>query len=290
MINPKPWGLEEEIVNAEFCGKRLLAREQHRSSLHVHRKKDEVLYVTDGLVWMEAGEDPDKLVGTWMTEQNKVRIRPGLWHRFSAINGDAVIFEFSTHHDEKDSERRQAGGRMEEAEYGGLQASFVKSMISRPVIDLEEARALAEALHAEGHVIGMVNGCFDLLHVGHVELFKQAKGRCETLFVAVNGDESIRRIKGPRRPFVPEEARFLLVAFNKFVDYVVPFREDDCLEVVRAIRPDVYVTTTECAEKSPEARETRKLGGKVEVIQMLPGFSTTKIAEEIAGKKQGDRG
>jgi rfaE bifunctional protein nucleotidyltransferase chain/domain len=285
MITPKSWGYEEEIVNVEYCGKRMLVKDGHRCSIHSHKAKDEVLYVADGLLWFEAGSSPAALSGFWMTEQDRIRVKPGTWHRFSAVSGDATIFEFSTHHEDSDSIREIPGGKVPDDEYQGLVASYVRSASEHSVISLDEARAISDDVRARGGVVGMCNGCFDLIHMGHVELFKGAKSRCSTLFVAVNSDNSVRALKGRDRPFVPQEARAMLVALNKFVDYVVISEETTCLKVVDAVRPQVYVTTTEYGDKGPEAREVLRVGGQVEVVGLLPGYNTTKVAELVSSRK-----
>jgi rfaE bifunctional protein nucleotidyltransferase chain/domain len=161
----------------------------------------------------------------------------------------------------------------------------VRGASERSVVSLEAARAISDDVKARGGVVGMCNGCFDLMHMGHVGLLREAKARCSTLFVVVNSDASVRAMKGAARPFVPQEARAMMVSLNKFVDYVVISEETTCLKAADAIRPQVYVTTTECSDKSPEAREVLHSGGQVIVIGMLPGYNTTKIATEIAGKK-----
>ena len=136
----------------------------------------------------------------------------------------------------------------------------------------------------------MCNGCFDLMHMGHVGLLREAKSRCSTLFVVVNSDASVRALKGGDRPFVPQEARAMTVALNKFVDYVVISDETIHLRAVDAIRPQAYVTTTESGGKGPEAREVLRIGGQVEVVEMLPGYNTTSMAADIAGRKTAKAG
>jgi rfaE bifunctional protein nucleotidyltransferase chain/domain len=284
MITPKIWGYEEEIVNVEYCGKRMFVKDGFRCSIHNHKAKDEVLYVASGLLWFESGPSQSALSGVWMSEQDRVRVKPGTWHRFSAVSGDAVIFEFSTHHEDSDSIRDLPGGKTPDDEYHGLIASYVRSASDGGVVSLDEARAISDDVRARGGVVGMCNGCFDLMHMGHAELLKQAKERCSTLFVAVNSDNSVRSLKGPKRPFVGEEARSWLVALNKFVDYVVISDETTCLRVVDAVRPQIYITTTEYGDKGPESREVIRIGGKVEVVGILPGYNTTKVAETIVSR------
>lgn len=284
MITPKAWGFEEEIVNAEYCGKRMFLKEQYHCSVHRHAKKDEVLYVAGGLVWFETGEDPAKLTGTWMQDGDRMRLKPGIWHRFTGMR-DSMIFEFSTHHDDEDSIRHSKGGKMADAEFRSLMADFYKHDSGDRILTPGQAEVIAKAIHAEGRVVGMVNGCFDLFHLGHADMLRQAKFRCEVLFAAVNNDASVLKLKGAKRPFVDEAGRAGMVASNRHVDYVVVSDGTTCLDVVDAIKPNVYVTTTEYGDRGPEAREVQKIGGKVEVVEMLPGYNSTKIANGILARK-----
>lgn len=293
MITPKAWGYEEEIVNLDYCGKRMFVKDGHRSSIHKHEKKDEVLYVASGLIWFETASSvtviggskaPGAMTGIWLAEQDRVRVQPETWHRFSAVNGDATIMEFSTHHEDSDSIRDIPGGRIPDDEYHELLSGYVRHASADPIIDLSQAGAIAEDVRARGGIVGMCNGCFDLMHMGHVELLRQAKQRCSTLFVAVNSDHSVMSLKGPKRPFVPQEARAMMVALNKFVDYVVVSEETTCLGVVATVKPQVYVTTEEYGDRGPEAREVLRTGGKVEVVPLLPGYNTTKVADLVSSR------
>ena len=284
MITPKVWGFEEEIVNVEYCGKRMFVKEQYHSSIHKHAKKDEVLYVAGGLVWFEAGEDPAKLTGTWMRDGDRVRVKPGTWHRFTGMS-DSLIFEFSTHHEDEDSTRHVGSGKADDGAFRALVAEFYKHDCGDRILTPGQAEVIAKALHAEGRVVGMVNGCFDLFHLGHADLLRKAKFRCEVLFAAVNSDASVVKLKGPKRPFVDEAGRAGMLAANRHVDYVVVSDGTTCLDVVDAIKPNVYVTTTEYGDRGPEAREVLKGGGKVEVVPMLAGYNSTKIANGILARK-----
>lgn len=280
MITAKVWGFEDEIVNVEYCGKRMVVREQHRCSIHKHDKKDEVLMVQGGLLWFETGADPDNMTGVWMKDNERIRIRPGTWHRFTGMR-DTVIMEFSTHHEDSDSIRHVAGGKMADDEFRVLLINFFKYENQDRIVTPDKAGVLAEAMHGEGRLIGMVNGCFDLMHLGHVELLRQARLRCEVLFVAVNVDTAVRGLKGKNRPFVDEIGRMGMIEANRFVDYVVEAHELTCVDIVAAIKPQVYITTSEYGTTGPEAKEVIKLGGKVEVIDMIKGYNTTLIANGI---------
>ena len=143
------------------------------------------------------------------------------------------------------------------------------------VVDLETLRASLDA--TPGRVV-TTNGCFDLLHVGHLSLLRQAKALGDILVVAVNDDASVRCIKGPSRPVVPAAERAELVAALEPVDYVVLFGEDTPERVLAAIRPDVHVKGGDYrAEDLPEARVVEENGGAVIIIPLVPGHSTTEI-------------
>lgn len=297
MITPKSWGYEYEICNifetlkgddstVDYCGKRMLVRDQHRSSIHRHGNKDEVLLIgnEEGILYFETGQNPDEMNGMFMRFNDKIRVRPGTWHRFSALR-DTYIYEFSTHHDEADTERKLPGGRIDDDHYRDLMTCFYKEENDNRILTPEAAGVIAAALHKENRVIGFCNGCFDLMHLGHATLFAQAKDRCDVLFVAVNTDEAIRKLKGPGRPFSDERGRIGMVASNRSVDYVVICQQDTCVDAVDAIKPNVYVTTTQYGDRGPEAKRAVANGGTVQVIDLVDGFSTTAIAKKILGKK-----
>jgi rfaE bifunctional protein nucleotidyltransferase chain/domain len=284
MITPKNWGFEDEIVNREYCGKRMIVYEKHRCSIHKHVKKDEVLMTASGLLWFEYGSTPEKMTGVWLRENERIHVAPETWHRFTALR-DTVIMEFSTHHEDSDSIRHVTGGKLSEDEFRSLVLSFYRHENREIVLGIEQAKLVAESLRNDGRLIGLCNGCFDLMHLGHVELLSQAKNRCEVLFVAVNSDESVKALKGQARPFVNETGRTGLVASNRFVDYVVQASAPTCVNIVQAVRPHVYVTTSEHGNSGPEAKEVLKLGGTVEVIDVIKGFNTTALAATIATKR-----
>ena len=286
MITPKTWGFEDLIVDAPGrFARRVFIKDGYRTSLQSHKTKDEVICVAEGVLYAETGPSGDELTGIWLGEQDRVKIAPGTWHRFSATNGDALLYEIASC--SEDCPDGQPGGRIGAEEAHKLLSSYVQVQTesSGRIVPVEMAEAIASAKRAEGKTIGMCNGCFDLFHMGHIHLIREAKRRCEVLFVAINSDDSVRKLKGPSRPFVPEEARYLMVACTRFADYVVPIPDTTCLALVKAIKPDIYVTSMECKDKSPEAPETIKLGGRVEAIEMIQGFNTTKLAAEAAARR-----
>jgi rfaE bifunctional protein nucleotidyltransferase chain/domain len=137
------------------------------------------------------------------------------------------------------------------------------------------------------------NGCFDVLHRGHVEYLAEAAALGDVLVVGLNSDDSVRRLKGPRRPVNPAEDRAAVLAALAAVDHVAVFDDDTPLRLIEALRPDVYVKGGDyTVETLPEAPLMRRLGGEVRILRFLPGRSTSGIIEriraaEIAGADAG---
>jgi rfaE bifunctional protein nucleotidyltransferase chain/domain len=130
-----------------------------------------------------------------------------------------------------------------------------------------EAAALAERLRAEGKRIVLANGCFDLLHVGHVRYLRAARQLGDVLFVGVNSDAAVARLKGPGRPLVPAGERAELLAALTDVDHVVVFDEDTADGLAAAIRPDVHAKGTDyTADSVPEAATVRGAGGTIAIV------------------------
>ncbi len=122
------------------------------------------------------------------------------------------------------------------------------------------------------------NGCFDILHIGHITLLEQARRQGDRLIVALNSDESVRQIKGPMRPIVGEQERARILAALSAVDAVVLFDESTPLKLIEAIRPDVLVKGGDYSEEAVVgAREVRAWGGRVELIPLVEGISTTRL-------------
>ncbi|MDB5192537.1 MAG: rfaE2 [Segetibacter sp.] len=130
--------------------------------------------------------------------------------------------------------------------------------------------------------IVFTNGCFDILHVGHIASLSQAASEGDYLIVGLNSDASVKRLKGPERPVNNEGSRALLMASLAIVDAVVLFEEDTPLAIVKAIMPDVMVKGGDYTiEQIEGAKEVTENGGKVVINPIVPGFSTTGIIEQI---------
>ena len=134
-------------------------------------------------------------------------------------------------------------------------------------MNLAEAAALAERLRGERRRIVLANGCFDLLHVGHVRYLEAARRLGDVLFVGVNGDAAVTRLKGPGRPLMPAAERAEIVAALRPVDHVVVFDEDTADRLVEAVRPHVHAKGTDYRpEAVPEGAAVRAVGGEVRVV------------------------
>jgi D-beta-D-heptose 7-phosphate kinase/D-beta-D-heptose 1-phosphate adenosyltransferase len=151
------------------------------------------------------------------------------------------------------------------------------------VVSLAEAAQVATKARAAGKRVVTTNGCFDLLHPGHVKTLEAARGFGDLLIVGVNSDPSVRRLKGASRPLLPEAARARVVAALGCVDYVVVFPQPDPVELVRAIQPDVHVKGGDYRPDDIVEREAVEVGGgRLELLDLEPGWSTTSIVEAMA--------
>ena len=159
---------------------------------------------------------------------------------------------------------------------------MLPSVVSGKLKNLEEIKAIAAQTRKDGKTVVFTNGCFDLLHRGHVYILRQAKACGDVLIVAINSDKSVKQIKGPLRPIMPETDRSDLIGAMEMVDYIVLFDEPDPYQVISAIRPNVLAKGGDWSvERIVGADIVRKHGGRVAVIPYLEAFSTTAIIERI---------
>ena len=150
------------------------------------------------------------------------------------------------------------------------------------VLGRADLAAWADGLRARGRTIAFTNGCFDLVHVGHLESLRQAAAAADELIVALNSDASVRQLKGPGRPILPADARAALIAALRPVSAVTIFDEPTPLETILLIRPDVLVKGSEYADADiVGAREVVAAGGRVVRVPMVPGWSTSQIIAAI---------
>jgi D-glycero-beta-D-manno-heptose 1-phosphate adenylyltransferase len=149
---------------------------------------------------------------------------------------------------------------------------------------LAEVRERVEAARAEGKSIALANGCFDVLHVGHVRYLAGAKAEGDVLVVGVNGDAAVARLKGPGRPILPEDDRALLVGALRVVDHVVVFQEDDVGRLILALHPDVHCKGTDYApETVPERDVVLSYGGRIAIVGDAKRHDTRALIERLRG-------
>ena len=149
----------------------------------------------------------------------------------------------------------------------------------------ERIEDFAAALRAGGARVVFTNGCFDILHAGHVRYLAAARALGDVLILGLNSDASVRRLKGETRPVNGEEDRAEVVGALKSVDYVVIFGEDTAEELIAKVRPAVYVKGGDYTPQTlPEARIVERYGGAVAFIPLVPGKSTTRMIERVGRK------
>ena len=166
------------------------------------------------------------------------------------------------------------------------------SYIQTKIVSIEEAKKRIALYQMQNEKVVFTNGCFDVLHLGHVGYLAAAADLGQHLVVAINSDDSVRRLgKAPNRPINPNEARATLIAALGFVSLVVVFDEDTPFEVIQALNPDVLVKGADYDknEQNPTSPTyivgsdlVRQNGGRVETIDLVPGYSTTQILKKGA--------
>ena len=150
------------------------------------------------------------------------------------------------------------------------------------VLDLEGARAVAEKARAAGRRVVLANGCFDLLHVGHVRYLEDARALGDLLIVGVNGDDAVRRLKGPGRPLMPAVERAEMLAALRAVDHVVVFDDDTADGLIALLRPAVHAKGTDYTVDSvPEREIVRACGGQVAIVGDPKDHSSTDVINKV---------
>ncbi len=150
------------------------------------------------------------------------------------------------------------------------------------IIPRSEITALVESLKAQEKKIVFTNGCFDLLHAGHVRYLTEARAQGDCLIVGLNTDRSVNRIKDPHRPLIPEDQRAEVLAALNCVSGVVFFEEPDPLTLIEIIKPDVLVKGADWSEDEIVGADlVRSYGGRVFRVEMVGGISTTEIIRRI---------
>ena len=150
---------------------------------------------------------------------------------------------------------------------------------------LEEVRARVQQARAGGRTVALANGCFDLLHVGHVRYQQGAREQADVLVVGINADASVRRLKGEGRPLMAAADRALMVAALRSVDLVVVFEEDDVRALLLQLRPDVHCKGTDYTPDTvPEREVVRSYGGRVAIVGDPKDHDTTALLSRIRGR------
>jgi rfaE bifunctional protein nucleotidyltransferase chain/domain len=159
-------------------------------------------------------------------------------------------------------------------------SSFAEAACSK-MIQPEQLEQKIVELRGNGCSIATLNGSFDLLHAGHLEMIYQAAKQADCLILALNTDRSIQEYKSPLRPIVPLEFRLQMLAALEMVDYVTWFDEVDPRPILSVIKPDVHVNGAEYGENCIEADVVRSYGGKIHIVALVPGLSTSQIVKKI---------
>lgn len=150
------------------------------------------------------------------------------------------------------------------------------------IMELDELKKELREQKKEGELIVFTNGCFDILHVGHIRYLKKAAALGDKLVLAVNSDRSVRKLKGAERPYVPEAERLEMLAALEMVDYLLLFSETDCKAVLKKLKPQIYVKGGDYRiEDLPEAETVYNYGGKIVLITEIRGKSTTNLIQKI---------
>jgi rfaE bifunctional protein nucleotidyltransferase chain/domain len=150
------------------------------------------------------------------------------------------------------------------------------------ILKRNELTQIIEKCKQQNKTVVATNGCFDILHVGHLQLLNKAKAFGDILIVGINSDNSVARLKGPERPIVNENDRARIIANLKAVDYVSIFDESTAVEFLKNLKPDIYVKGGDYNLKNlPEAQPVMENGGKVEFVELAPQKSSTALIDKI---------
>ncbi len=160
---------------------------------------------------------------------------------------------------------------------------------ARKIKTLQEATAQVQGWQHAGHRVVFTNGCFDIIHLGHVDYLEKARMLGDKLVIGLNSDDSVSRFKGPERPLQDQTSRARILASMQFVDLVVFFNEDTPLTLISELNPNILVKGSDySAEANDHSAEyivgsdvVKKNGGVVKTIEFVPGYSTTRIVEKI---------
>ena len=152
------------------------------------------------------------------------------------------------------------------------------------LIDKEFGKQLVEILKSQNKKVVFTNGCFDILHVGHLRYLNEAKKQGDVLIIGVNSDASVKRLKGESRPINNQFDRAEMLSGLKAVDYTVIFEEDTPEELIATLKPSIHVKGGDYKKEDlPETRIVESYGGEVRILSFVEGKSTTNIVKKIQG-------
>jgi D-glycero-beta-D-manno-heptose 1-phosphate adenylyltransferase len=155
------------------------------------------------------------------------------------------------------------------------------------IVSLAEARAKVKQWQAQGFKVVFTNGCFDIIHLGHVDYLEKARNLGDKLVLGLNTDDSVSRFKGPDRPLQHQHSRARVLAAFQFIDLVVLFNEDTPLNLISELLPDILVKGSDyLTENIVGADVVKRNGGVVKTIDFVSGYSTTRIVEKIKKTKK----
>ncbi len=159
----------------------------------------------------------------------------------------------------------------------------MSSSLRAPVLSLKEAALFLQEKRTCRHSVVFTNGCFDLLHPGHMTILEQAASMGDILVVGLNTDDSVKRLKGPSRPVQQLKSRAAVLSCIRFVDCIVPFSEDTPAELISLILPDILVKGGDYTVETVVGADTvLENGGRVEIVPILQGHSSTSIIERLS--------
>lgn len=141
---------------------------------------------------------------------------------------------------------------------------------------------MVNKIRQEGKTIATLNGSFDLIHAGHLQIIYEASLQADVLIVALNSDQSIKKYKSPLRPIIPLQYRLQMMSALGFVNYVTWFEETDPRTLLNLIKPNVHVNGSEYGENCIEAETVKSHGGRLHIVKLVPGLSTSQILKKVA--------
>lgn len=148
--------------------------------------------------------------------------------------------------------------------------------------DLHSLKSIIKELKKQGKKTVFTNGCFDIIHLGHIKLLKEAKSYGDILIVGLNSDSSVKKIKGEKRPVMKEKERAIILDSIKYVDFVVIFEEETPLRLIKELEPDVLVKGSDYKlDQIVGADFVLKKGGEVKIVELEEGKSTTSVIKKI---------